>query len=172
MEIGTGAVRAAVRSLTTVEAFVELEVDELSKAGRAEFALVRPLTRVQPLVGLKVTSAAESFMAHLAFMRLLSCVNQVVFLQMCQLSEVLVAGLTPKGTLATVYSQMDLEVGQLPKDLSTDVALIPYLSVLPGERVRQGLVADDLPSSFDFPEVHRVLSIVLSSRGRFGGEAV
>lgn len=46
VEIGTGAVRAAVRSLPTVEAFVELEVDELSKAGRAELALVRPLTRV------------------------------------------------------------------------------------------------------------------------------
>lgn len=46
VEIGTGAVRAAVWSLPAVEAFVELEVDELSKAGRAELALVRPLTRM------------------------------------------------------------------------------------------------------------------------------
>lgn len=123
-------------------------------------------------MGLQITSAAESLMAHLAFMRLLSCVNQVVFLQMCQLSEVLIAGLTSKGTFTTVYSQMDLEVGQLPKDLSTDVALIPDLSILPGQRVGQGLVTDDLPSSFCLPEVHRILSIALSCRGRFGGEAV
>lgn len=44
MEIGTGAARAPVRSLPGVEAFVELQVDELSKPGWAELALVRPLT--------------------------------------------------------------------------------------------------------------------------------
>lgn len=91
---------------------------------------------------------------------------------MCQLCEVLVAGLTPKGTLTTVYSQMDLKVGQLPEDLSTDVALIPDLPVLPCERVGQSLVANNLPSLFSLPEVHCILSIALSGRGRFGREAV
>lgn len=123
-------------------------------------------------MGLQVTSAAESLMAHLAFMGLLSCVNQVVFLQVCQLSEVLVAGLTPEGTLTAVYPQMDLQVGQLPKDLSTDVALIPDLAILSGERVGQGLVANDLPSSFDLPEVHCILSFALIGGGRFGREAL
>lgn len=44
VEIGTGAARTPVRSFSGVEAFVELEVDKLCKAGRAELALVRPLT--------------------------------------------------------------------------------------------------------------------------------
>lgn len=44
MEIGTGAVRTAVWSLASVEALVEFEVDELSKASRAELAMVRLLT--------------------------------------------------------------------------------------------------------------------------------
>lgn len=44
VEIGAGAARTAVGSLHAVEAFVELEVDELSKPGWAELALVRPLT--------------------------------------------------------------------------------------------------------------------------------
>lgn len=74
-------------------------------------------------------------MAHLAFMRLLSSVNQVVFLQVGQLCEVLIAGLTPEGTLPAVHSQMDLKVGQLPKDFSTDVAIIPDLSILPCEGI-------------------------------------
>lgn len=43
VEIGTGAARTPVRSFFRVEAFVELEVDELCKAGWAELALVRPL---------------------------------------------------------------------------------------------------------------------------------
>lgn len=111
-------------------------------------------------------------MAHLAFMRFLSGVNQVVFLQVGQLSEVLIAGLTPEGTLSAMHSQMDLEVGQLPKDLSTDVALIPDLSVLPGERVRQGLITNNLPSSFDLPEVHCIFTIAPSGRCGFGREAV
>lgn len=123
-------------------------------------------------MGLQVTSAAEPLMAHLAFMRLLSCVNQVVFLQVGQLSEVLIAGLTPEGTLSAVHSQMDLEVRQLPKDLSTDVALIPDLSILPGEGVRQGLVANNLPTFLGFCEVHCILSITLRGRGGFGREAV
>lgn len=123
-------------------------------------------------MGLQVTGATEPLMAHLAFMGLLSSVNQVVFLQVGQLSEGLTAGLTPEGTLSTVHSQMDLKVGQLPKDLSTYVALIPDLSILPGEGVRQGLVADNLPTSFDLPEVHCILSIALSGRREFGREAV
>lgn len=44
VEIGTGAVRAAVWTLPSVEALVQLEVDELSKAGRAELTMVRSLT--------------------------------------------------------------------------------------------------------------------------------
>jgi len=44
VEIGTGAARTPVRAFSSVEALVELEVDELSKAGGAELALVRPLT--------------------------------------------------------------------------------------------------------------------------------
>lgn len=127
---------------------------------------------MKPLVGLQVTSATESLMAHLAFMRLLSCVNQVVFLQVGQLSKVLIAGLTPEGTLSTVHSQMNLEVGQLPKDFSTDVAVISNLPILPGEGVRKGLVANHLPPSFSFPEVHGILGITLICRGRFGREAV
>lgn len=123
-------------------------------------------------MGFQITSAAESLMAHLAFMRLLSCVNQVVFLQVGQLSEVLIAGLTPEGTLSTVHSQMDLEIGQLPEHLSTDVAVIPDLSIVPGEWVRQSLVANNLLSSFGLPEVHGILSIALSGSGGFGGEAV
>lgn len=123
-------------------------------------------------MGLQVTSATESLVAHLAFMRLLSCVNQVVFLQVSQLSEVLTAGLTPEWTLSAVHSQMDLEVGQLPKDLSTDVAVIPDLSILPGEGVRQGLIANILPPLFGLPEVHCILSVSLSGRGGFGREAV
>ena len=43
VEISTGAAGTPVRSLSGVEAFVELEVDELSEAGWAELALVRPL---------------------------------------------------------------------------------------------------------------------------------
>lgn len=46
VEIGAGAAGTPVRSLAGVEAFVELEVDELSEAGRAQLALVRPLARV------------------------------------------------------------------------------------------------------------------------------
>lgn len=44
VEIGTGAVRTPVRPFSGVEAFVELEVDELCKTGWTQFALVRPLT--------------------------------------------------------------------------------------------------------------------------------
>lgn len=44
VEIGTGAARAPVGSFPSVEAFVELQVDKLCEACRAEFALVRPLT--------------------------------------------------------------------------------------------------------------------------------
>lgn len=44
VEIGTGAARTPVRSFSGVEVFVELEVDELCKAGWTQFALVRPLT--------------------------------------------------------------------------------------------------------------------------------
>ena len=44
VEISTGAVRTAVGSIPRVQAFVELEVDELSKSRWAELALVRPLT--------------------------------------------------------------------------------------------------------------------------------
>lgn len=124
------------------------------------------------MVGLQVTSATESLMAHLAFMWFLSCVNQVVFLQVGQLSEVLVAGLTHERTLSTVYSQMDLEVGQLPEDLSADVTLIPDLSVLPGERVRQSLVANDLRTSFGLPEINCVLSIAVIGRRGSRGDAV
>lgn len=67
---------------------------------------------------------------------------------------------------------MDLEVGQLPKDLSTNVALIPDLSVLPAERVRKSLVAYDLPSSFGLPEVNCNLSVNPRSRGGFERGAV
>lgn len=44
VEIGTGAVGTPVRPFPRVETFVELEVDKLCKAGRAQFAPVRPLT--------------------------------------------------------------------------------------------------------------------------------
>lgn len=44
VEIGTGAAGTPVRSLPSVEAFVELQVDKLSKPGRAELTLVRSLT--------------------------------------------------------------------------------------------------------------------------------
>lgn len=44
VEIGAGAARTPVRPFSGVETFVELEVDELGEAGRAELALVRPLT--------------------------------------------------------------------------------------------------------------------------------
>lgn len=44
VEIGTGTAGTLISSFPGVEAFVELEVDELSEAGWAEFALVRPLT--------------------------------------------------------------------------------------------------------------------------------
>lgn len=44
VEIGAGAAGTPVRSFSGVEAFVELEVDKLGEAGRAELALVRPLT--------------------------------------------------------------------------------------------------------------------------------
>lgn len=52
VQIGTGAAGAAVRALSRVQSFVELEVNKLCKPGWTQFALVRPLTRVQPLVGL------------------------------------------------------------------------------------------------------------------------
>lgn len=127
---------------------------------------------MQPLVGLQVASATEPLMANLAFMRLLSCVDQVVFLQVGQLREVLIAGLTPEGTLSAVHSQMDLEVGQLPEDLSTYIAVITDLSILPGEGVRQSLVANNLPPLFGLPEVHGILWVALRGRGGFGREAV
>lgn len=44
VEIGTRAAGTPVRSFSCVEAFVELEVDELREAGGAQLALVRPLT--------------------------------------------------------------------------------------------------------------------------------
>lgn len=46
VEIGTGAARTLVRPFSSVEAFVELEVDELREASWAELALIRPFTRV------------------------------------------------------------------------------------------------------------------------------
>lgn len=161
MEVGTGAAGTVVGSLSGVEAFVELQVDELCKTGRTLLTLVRPLAGVEALVGLQVTSAAEPLVADLAFMWLLSCVNQVVFLQVGQLCEVLVAGLTPEGTLATVNSEMDLKIRQLSKDLSTNVALVPDLSILSGQRVGQCLVPHRLRSFFGFPEVHSVTGIAL-----------
>ena len=60
----------------------------------------------------------------------------------------------------------------MPKDLSADVALITDLSILPGERVRQSLIANDLSSFFGLPEVNRILSVFLSSRGGLGREEV
>lgn len=66
----------------------------------------------------------------------------------------------------------NLEVRQLPEDLSTDVALIPDLSILPTEGVRQGLVANHLPTCFCLPEVYCKLCIALSGRGGFGREVV
>lgn len=44
VEISTGAARTPVRTFPRVEAFVELQVNELSEPGSAELALVRPLT--------------------------------------------------------------------------------------------------------------------------------
>lgn len=44
VKVGTGAARAPMRSFSSVEAFVKLEMDELSKAGRTQLALVGPLT--------------------------------------------------------------------------------------------------------------------------------
>lgn len=46
VEKGAGAARTLVRPLSSVEAFVKLEVDELCEASRAELALIRPFTRV------------------------------------------------------------------------------------------------------------------------------
>lgn len=43
VEIGTGAGRTPMRPFPSVEAFVELQVNKLSKPGWTEFALVRPL---------------------------------------------------------------------------------------------------------------------------------
>lgn len=44
VEISARAAGTPVRSFPSVEAFVELEVDELSETGWAELALVWPLT--------------------------------------------------------------------------------------------------------------------------------
>lgn len=66
----------------------------------------------------------------------------------------------------------NLEIRQLPKDLSTDIALISDFSILPGERVGQGLVANNLPTMFGLPDFQCILSIALSGRGRFRRKAV
>lgn len=46
VEKSTGAARTLMRPLSSVEALVELEMDELCEASGAELALIRPLTRV------------------------------------------------------------------------------------------------------------------------------
>lgn len=105
-------------------------------------------------MGLQVAGATEALAAHLALMWLLPSVNQEVFLEVGQLGEVLSAGLTPKGPLSTVDTQVNLEVGQLTEDLAADVALVPDLPVLPGERVGQGLVPDDPSTTSGLPQVY------------------
>lgn len=126
------AVRALVRALSRVQPFVQLQVDELCKLGRADLALVGFFTRVQPQVGLQVASAAETLvthlrvqsgvlgsvrrtmfrmrfcLSHLALVGFLSCVDQVVFLQVGQLGETFIAGLTLKGSLTTMDTQVHL----------------------------------------------------------------
>lgn len=44
VDIGAGAAGTPVRSFSRMKAFVELEVNELSKASWTQFALVRSLT--------------------------------------------------------------------------------------------------------------------------------
>lgn len=114
-------------------------------------------------MGLQVAGATKALVAYLALMWFLSCVNQEVLLKVGQLGEVFSAGLTPEWTLSTVHSQVDLEVGQLAKNLAADVALVPDFSVLPGERVGQGLVAN-VPSSLGLSQVHGILRAALARR--------
>lgn len=64
--VGTPVVPSSLTSTpTSVEAAVELQVDELSEAGRADAALVRLLPRVQTLVRFQVAGAAEALVTHL-----------------------------------------------------------------------------------------------------------
>lgn len=77
-----------------------------------------------------------------------------------------------EATLLEVKKRTDLEVGQLSKDLSADVAVISNLSILPGEGVSQRLVSIYRPTSFGLPEVYNVPDIALSSGSGFGRAAV
>jgi hypothetical protein len=67
------AVVADVRPLVVVQSLVQLEVDELREAGRAEVATVRLLTRVQSKVRLQVGRGTETLLAHFAQVGLLTC---------------------------------------------------------------------------------------------------
>lgn len=59
------AVGALVWTLTRVKALVQLEVDELGKLGRAEFAVVGLLSGMEAQVGFQVAGAAEALVTNL-----------------------------------------------------------------------------------------------------------
>lgn len=135
------AVGAFVRTLTGVQALVQLEVDELRELCRAEFAVVRLFPRVEAEVSFQVAGAAEALVTNLAFMWLLASVDQEVFLQMSQLGEAFVTGLTFERSLTTVDTKMNLQVRQLSEGLAAHVALVLDFAVLLLQWVRQRLVA-------------------------------
>lgn len=60
-----------------------------------------------------------------------------MFLQMRKLREALGADVALEWSLARVRSKVDLQVRQLSKGLTTDIALIMHLAVLLLKRVRQ-----------------------------------
>lgn len=80
--------------------------------------------------------------------------------------------LTFSPKLLEVKSKPDLEVGQLSKDLSADVAVVSDLSILSAEGVSQRLASIYLPTSFGPPEVDNVPDVALSGGGGFGRAAV
>lgn len=120
-----------------VQTKVQLQVNELGEATRADAALERPGARVQAQMCLQVAGAAEALVTHRALVGPLPSMHQVVLLQVGELGEALLAQGALERALPAVHSQMDLEVGELPKALTAHVALIQDFAVLFLQRVRQ-----------------------------------
>ena len=140
-DVSFAACAAHVRSLVRVKAFVQLEVDELSELVGAFVAAVGFLPRVEAHVRFEVGRRRKAFSAFLAHVRFFTGVYEIVLLQMRQLGERLGTHRTLERPLPVVSPQMDLEVGQLAKDLIAGFASVLDLSVFLLEGKRKGFVA-------------------------------
>ena len=63
--------------------------------------------------------------------------DEVVLLQVSQLGEGLAAGVALEGSLSAVRPQVNLQVGELAKDLAAMLAFVLDLAILLLERVGQ-----------------------------------